>query len=128
MDFTTHPFSPLKLNVPPEYYKDVLKNYMYDPDSIWPRLRGDIEIDGRGRFTKFGLTEGLVTGIEICEIEKDDTFCGVSMHQRPKKFQKLLAELGSESTIRDGGLYLTDHPVGFFIEGGQIASICWEQN
>lgn len=126
MDFTTHPVSPLKLNVPPEYYKDVLKNYKYNPDSIWPILSGDVQIDEKNRFVKFGLTEGLVTDIEICEIEKDDTFCGISMRQRPKKFQKLLAEAEFDSRIEDGGLNLTDHPVGFFIEGGRIASICWE--
>lgn len=128
MDFAIKPFEPLKLGVPAEYYEDILKGYDYSPDSIWPRLRGEVRIDGKYRFAKFGLTEGIVTGIEICEIEKDDSFCGISMRQRPKKFQKLLAEAGYDSTIEDDGLDLTDHPIGFFIEGGRIASICWEQD
>lgn len=68
-----------------------------------------------------------MTGIEICEIEKGDTFCGISMRQRPKRFQKSLAEAGFDSTIENSGLNLMDYPVGFFIEGGWIASICWEQ-
>jgi len=83
-------------------------------------------IDGEPRFVKFSLDGGIVTEIEICEISETDTFVGISMSQRPKKFQKLLAQAGIKSAIDIDGIDLEDYPVSFFIEGGKLASICWK--
>ncbi|WP_312098484.1 hypothetical protein [Corynebacterium dentalis] len=128
MNFDTVPFPPLQTGIKAEDYANVLNNYEYNPDSVWPSLSGEVKVDGEYRLVTFSLEEGVVRDIELAEIKKGDTFCGISMRQRPKKFQKLLAEAGFDSTIEDGGLNLTDHPIGFFIEGGWIASICWEQD
>ncbi|MBF0581493.1 hypothetical protein [Corynebacterium sp. ED61] len=126
MNFTTEPLEPLRRNVPAEYYRNVLDNYKYKPDSQWPSLHGKITIDGEPRLVKFSLDGGIVTEIEICEISETDTFVGISMSQRPKKFQKLLAQAGIKSAIDIDGIDLEDHPVSFFIEGGKLASICWK--
>lgn len=128
MEFNEEPFEPLQLGVPPEYYDGVLKEYEYDRESIWPRLSGEVEVDGKYRFTKFSVRDDIVVGIEICEIGREDTFCGVPMRERPKKFQKLLAAAGLDSRIEYSGINLVEYPVGFFIEGGRIASINWERD
>ncbi|MEJ4113160.1 hypothetical protein ACGE24_06470 [Corynebacterium kroppenstedtii] len=126
MNFGITPISPLQIGVTAESYANILKDYKYNPESAWPSLSGKIKIDEKYRLVTFSLSDGIVTGIEICEIEKEDSFCGISMRNRPKKFQKLLAKAGFNSNIDYSGLDLTDHPVGFFIAGGWIASICWK--
>ena len=127
MNFDTVPFPPLKIGTKAEDYENILNNYDYDPGSVWPTLSGEVEVDGEYRLVTFSLEGGIVRDVELAEIKKGDTFCGISMRQRPKKFQKLLAKAGFESEIEDDGLNLMNYPVGFFIEGGWIASICWGQ-
>ena len=128
MNFYTEPFGPIKLNVEAEYYADILSDYEYDPHSRWPCLSGNIKVNDKFRFVKFSLERGIVVGAEIFDIEEQDTFCGIPMRERPKKFQKLLAEAGLDTRIEYSGIDLVEYPVGFFIEGGRIASINWERD
>lgn len=125
MEFSTEPFSPVKLGVPAEYYADILDEYNYNPQSLFPRVSGEIEIDGELRLMTFGVKDGVVRSAELAEIRKQDTFCGLPMYKRTKAFYKNLAKAGINSTIDENGIILSDFPVGFYSEYGKVASISW---
>lgn len=126
MEFSTEPFSPLKLGVPVNYYENILHDYKYIDHPSYPELFGEIEIDGELRFIKFSVKDGIVTAAELTEIRKQDSFCGASMSGRTKKFHKALANADIKADIDEDGIDLVDFPVGFFSESGKVASICWE--
>lgn len=126
MEFSTEPFLPVKLGVPAEYYADILEGFNYDAQSLFPRVSGEIKIDGELRYIKFGVEDGIVQSAELTEICKQDTFCGLSMHKRTKAFYKDLANAGINSTIDENGIILADYPVGFYSEYGKVASIGWD--
>lgn len=126
MKLETKPFPPIVLGVPVGHYKEILKGYQYIQASVFPRLFGEVEIDGELRQMKFSVKDGIVTAAELLDIKKGDTFCGVSMQRRLKVFQKDLVKVGMESTVDYDILDLVDFPVSFYFEAGKVASINWE--
>lgn len=127
MDFSSSPPPPLELGATPEHYKPILSSYRYTQNAAVDSFNGKLDLGGINRFATFALTDDRVTGIELCTITPEDTFCGVPLKYRFKKFQKALLKAGLTSRYEDSGIYLNELPVSFFIEGGKPASIYWTE-
>lgn len=125
MNFTIDCNLPVSVGKPVDYYRDRVKNLKITGSGAFEGFGGEISIEDEDRYISGSIRDGRVIDIELTWLEPHDTFEGVPVSLRPKKFAKQLTKCGFPSSVDDDGVVLADHPVSMYVEEREVASICW---
>lgn len=125
MDFTIRCNLPLPMGKTVKEYEQRLKGFkLFDSVDIGS-FHAKVVVEGQERFIKGSVCNGLIVDVELIELQPHDTFEGVSVTLKPKKFSKKLAKSGIKASIEEDGVVIEDKSVSMYVEENEVSSICW---
>ena len=125
MDFTIRCNLPLPMGKTVKEYEQGLKGFKLFDSADIGSFHAKVAVEGQERFVKGSTCNGLIVDVELIELQPHDTFEGVPVTLRPKKFAKKLTKSGVKASIEDDGVVIEDKSVSMYIEENEVSSICW---
>jgi hypothetical protein len=126
MDFKIRCNLPLPTGRTVEEYEQGLSGFKLFDSSDIGSFHAKVIVEDQERFIKGSVRNGVIVDVELIDLRPHDTFEGVSVSLRPRKFAKQLTKSGFPASLDDDGVILIDCPVSMYVEEKEVASICWE--